>query len=150
MPRKSTNLIESQALSRINHSVIHETELSIGAWLKLLRGRLRITQAQLARRAGMAQSHVALIESGKSDPQISTLNRIFGAMSIHLVLRPRLDKSFDEILRSRARTIALKRLKQSMGTMSLEKQAPDSEAFGQLLEKRTDDILHDKRERLWE
>ena len=45
--------------------------------------------------------------------------------------------------------MALKRLKQSMGTMALEKQAPDPDLFRQLLEKRTDEVLQDKRERLW-
>ncbi len=33
--------------------------------------------------------------------------------------------------------------------MALENQAPDKEVFRQLLEKRTDEILSDRRERLW-
>jgi hypothetical protein len=36
-----------------------------------------------------------------------------------------------------------------MGTMALENQAPDEEVFRQLLEKRTDEILKDERERIW-
>ena len=35
------------------------------------------------------------------------------------------------------------------GTMALEEQAPEKEVFKQLLEKRTDEILGDPRERLW-
>jgi hypothetical protein len=34
--------------------------------------------------------------------------------------------------------------------MALEKQAPEPEVFKQLLEKRTDDILADRREKLWQ
>ena len=52
------------------------------------------------------------------------------------------------LLRGRARAIALKRLKQTMGTMALEDQAPDKETFRRLLEKRTDDILRSGRKRI--
>jgi hypothetical protein len=71
-------------------------------------------------------------------------------MSCDLVLEPRPQKPIKEVLRGRARSVALKRLKQSMGTMALEKQAPEPEVFKQLLEKRTDDILADRREKLWQ
>lgn len=37
-----------------------------------------------------------------------------------------------------------------MGTMALENQAPDEEVFRQLLEKRTNEILKDDRERIWQ
>ena len=75
--------------------------------------------------------------------------RIFEALSCDLVIAPKPKKPLDEILRERARAIALKRLKQSMGAMALEGQAPDREVFLKLLEKRTDEILNDRREKLW-
>jgi transcriptional regulator with XRE-family HTH domain len=109
-----------------------------------------MTQAELASRAKITQPHLASIESGKTDPQISTLRRIFDAMSCDLVLEPRPRKAIKEVLRGRARSVALKRLKQSMGTMALEHQAPEADAFKQLLEKRTDEILTDRREKLWQ
>jgi hypothetical protein len=37
-----------------------------------------------------------------------------------------------------------------MGTMALEHQAPEADVFRQLLEKRTDEILADRREKLWQ
>ena len=80
---------------------------------------------------------------------MGTLKRIFEALSCDLVIAPKPKKPLDEILRERARAIALKRLKQSMGTMALEGQAPDREVFLKLLEKRTDEILNDRREKLW-
>ncbi|MGH7796277.1 MAG: hypothetical protein ACREQ2_15505 [Candidatus Binatia bacterium] len=55
-----------------------------------------------------------------------------------------------QMLRGRARSVALKRLKQSRGTMALEHQAPEADVFKQLLEKRTDEILTDRREKLWQ
>ena len=36
-----------------------------------------------------------------------------------------------------------------MGTMALEEQTLEKEVFRKLLEKRTDDILRDPREKLW-
>jgi transcriptional regulator with XRE-family HTH domain len=108
-----------------------------------------MTQQELAHRAHIPQSHLTLIESGKIDPQIGTLQRIFDGLSCDLVIEPRPRRPLSEILRGRARSIALKRLKHTMGTMALEDQAPEKVAFKQLLEKRTDEILVDSRERLW-
>jgi hypothetical protein len=93
---------------------------------------------------------LAGIESGKIDPQVSTLRRICDALSCDLIIEPRPRKPLKDVLRGQARSLALKRLKQTMGTMALENQAPDEEVFRQLLEKRTDEILKDERERIWQ
>ena len=108
-----------------------------------------MTQAELAQRSHIPQSHLAQIESGKIDPQLGTLKRIFEGLSCDLVTQPLPRKPLSEVLRGRARAVALKRLKQTMGTMALENQAPEKEIFKRLLEKRTDDVLNDPRERLW-
>lgn len=138
------------ALSRLSPIETKTHEPSPGDWIRILRDSLRMTQTELASRAKITQPHLAGIESGKTDPQISTVKRIFEAMSCDLVLEPRPRKPVKELLRGRARSIALKRLKQSMGTMALEQQAPEADVFKQLLEKRTDDILTDRREKLWQ
>jgi predicted DNA-binding mobile mystery protein A len=151
MLNKRLNIVDEMALSRLTPAgsqAIYEP--SPADWIRILRTSLRMTQAELARRAKISQPHLAGIESGKTDPQISTLKRIFEAMSCDLVLQPRPKKHIKELLRGRARSIALKRLKQSMGTMALEQQAPEADVFKQLLEKRTDDILTDRREKLWQ
>ncbi len=145
------NIVDEMALSRLTPTDSQSMyEPSPADWIKILRNSLRMTQAELARRAKISQPHLAGIESGKTDPQISTIKRIFEAMSCDLVLEPRPRKPIKELLRGRARSIALKRLKQSMGTMALEQQAPEADVFKQLLEKRTDDILTDRREKLWQ
>jgi len=48
-----------------------------------------------------------------------------------------------------ARAVVLKRLKKTISTMALEEQAVGKEVFEKLLEKRTNQILHDPREKLW-
>lgn len=65
------------------------------------------------------------------------------------LVKPQPKTSPEEKLRGRARAVALKRLKKTMGTMALEEQAPEKEIFRKLLEKRTNEILYDPRERLW-
>ena len=58
-------------------------------------------------------------------------------------------KKARELLHWRAKYSLDERLKKTMGTMALEEQAPGKEIFNKLLEKRTDEILSDPRERLW-
>jgi len=150
MPQKRLNILDEMALSRLappEDRPIYEP--SHTDWIRILRKTLRMTQDEVARRAHVSQAHLAGIESGKIDPQIGTLKRIFQALSCDLVIQPRPTKPIQDLLRGRARSIALKRLKQSMGTMALEEQAPDAEVFKQLLEKRTDEILSGRREKLW-
>lgn len=108
-----------------------------------------MTQAELAKRANITQANLVAIESGKADPRVSTLQRIYEGLFCHLSLEPRLQQPLEDILRGRAQSIALQRLKKTMGTMALEEQAPDKEIFAKLLEKRTEEILRDTRERLW-
>ena len=150
MAQRRLNIIDEMALSRLSPPETKTHEPSPRDWIRILRDSLRMTQAELASRAKITQPHLAGIESGKTDPQISTVKRIFEAMSCDLVLEPRPRKPVKELLRGRARSIALKRLKQSMGTMALEQQAPEADVFKQLLEKRTDEILTDRREKLWQ
>ncbi|HML25821.1 MAG TPA: helix-turn-helix domain-containing protein, partial [Methanomethylovorans sp.] len=43
------------------------------------RNELRLTQSELAKRAGVSQPLIARIEAGDVDPRLSTLKRIFNA-----------------------------------------------------------------------
>lgn len=150
MAKKHLNVVDSMALSFLlgQKRTSSGIEPPPGTWVRIVRSYLRMTQKELARRTKIPQPYLADIETGKVDIRFSTLGRIFQAMHCRLSVRPEPIGRFEEVLRGRARAVALKRLKQSMGTMSLEGQAPDKEMFRQLLEKKTDEILEDKRERL--
>ena len=149
MKRKLITLLDDVALSRLQvQASTQASNRTPGDWIHILRDRLRMTQAELANRAHITQPNLATIESGKVDPQVDTLRRIYQGLWCDLSIEPRLQKPLEEILRGRARAIALKRLKQTMGTMALEDQAPDKESFERLLEKRTDDILRSPRKRI--
>ena len=150
MRKKIVTIVDDISLSRLQvDSSPRDTNLTPGDWIRILRNYLRMTQAELAKRASITQANLAAIESGKADPQVSTLRRVYKGMSCNLSVEPRPQKPLGEVLRGRARAIALKRLNKAMGTMALEEQAPDKETFRRLLDKRTDEILSDRRERLW-
>jgi len=48
--------------------------------VKSIRTRLRLTQAELAKRAGVTQAYIAKIEAGEADPRLSTMERISKAL----------------------------------------------------------------------
>ena len=150
MKKKPITIVDDIALSNLQVDPSSEDQnLKAGDWIRLLRNYLRMTQTELAKRANITQPNLVAIESGKVDPRVSTLQRIYKGLSCNLSIEPRPRKTLEEILRDRARAVALKRLKKTMGTMALEDQAPEKEIFKKLLEKRTDEILRDPRERLW-
>jgi transcriptional regulator with XRE-family HTH domain len=148
--RKRLTPTDEAALAHLDSSPTPPWDSSAGDWIRILRTRLRMTQTELAARAGITQSHLVGIESGKTDPRLSTVKRLYEALSCRLSLQPKPLKPVDEILRGRARSMALKRLKQSAGSMALEGQAPEADMFRRVLESQTDEILADRRNRLWE
>ena len=150
MRKKNTTIVDDISVSKLKvNSSPENPSLKPNDWIRLLRNYLRMTQAELAKRANITQANLVAIESGKTDPRVSTLQRIYEGLFCHLSLEPQPKKPLEDILRGRARAIALQRLKKTMGTMALEDQAPEAEVFRKLLEKRTDDILRDPREKLW-
>ncbi len=148
MKRKLITILDDIALSRLTLSPPDTNNRTPGDWIRILRNYLRMTQSELAQRANITQPNLAAIESGKVDPQVETLQRIYEGLSCTLSTEPRPIKPLSEILRGRARAIALGRLKHTMGTMALEDQAPDAETFRRLLEKSTDHILRGTRKRM--
>jgi transcriptional regulator with XRE-family HTH domain len=138
------------AISNVAGSIAGlEPDIPVHAWIKILRTALRMTQRELAHRAKISQAHLTAIETGKIDPQLSTISKIFSALTAKTIVKPLLQKPISEILKARADVIALRRLKRGMGTMALENQAPDSDVFRHLLDKERDEILNDTRVHLW-
>ena len=149
MSKKRLTPTDEIAIARLERGTPRSTwDSSCGEWIRILRTYLRMTQVELAQRAKIQQSHLAGIESGKTDPRVGTVKRLYEAMSCRLSLEPKTIKPIEDILRGRARAVALKRLKQSAGTMALEDQAPDPEVFKRILERQTNEILADRRNRL--
>lgn len=151
MKRKRLTFLEEQTLSQLPLPGEQSAwSPSYNEWIKSLRVALGMTQAELAQRAHLTQPHLAGIESGKVDPQIKTLRRIFDALSCDLTITPRPKVEVNEVLRVQARMIARQRLERVVGTMAMEGQMADPEIFEQVLERQANEILNDPTERLWE
>lgn len=54
--------------------------LVTGKLIRELREEQGISQQELARLAGISQAHIAKIESGKTDPRVSTVNKILSVL----------------------------------------------------------------------
>lgn len=116
----------------------------------LTRVRLGMTQSQLAKRSGLTQSHIANIENGKVDIQLTTLRRIFSALECRLVVAPQPSGDLDEIIRRQARAAALKRVKRVTGTMAMENQRPDDGMLEDLVRAETEKLLQARSSEMWE
>ncbi len=125
-------------------------ELTPGEWITLLRKHYRMSQTDLAKRANITRANLLAIELGKADPRISTLQRIYQALSCQLRPEPHPQKPLEKIIRGRAREIAKFRLDRVVGAMAREGQAPDKKQYKKILKKRTEEILQDPRARLWQ
>jgi DNA-binding XRE family transcriptional regulator len=54
----------------------------MSARIRSLRGERGLTQAQLAEQAGLTQSHVSQVESGKTSPNALTIHKIAKALGV--------------------------------------------------------------------
>jgi len=118
--------------------------------IRLLRVRLGMTQAQLAKRCGLPQSHIAKIEKGKGDIQLDTLRHIFAAMVCRLVVAPQPETDLDGIVRKQARNAALKRVRRLAGTMAMEEQRPEEDMLEALVRAETEKLLEKRSSEIWE
>jgi transcriptional regulator with XRE-family HTH domain len=56
--------------------------------MRALRAELRMSQAALARRAGMTQAQIGRLEKGRADAKLGTWRRVFEAMFCELLVVP--------------------------------------------------------------
>jgi transcriptional regulator with XRE-family HTH domain len=54
----------------------------MGATLKKIRLRQKLSQAALAKRAGLSREYVNKLEAGRYDPPLSTLNTLASALGV--------------------------------------------------------------------
>jgi DNA-binding XRE family transcriptional regulator len=61
--------------------------LELGEQVRRFREDAKITQGQLAERAGTSQSAIARLEAGGVEPRLETLERIGAVLGVNLVVR---------------------------------------------------------------
>jgi hypothetical protein len=93
MPRLTlAPLVQRQALEEIliyAGKTPGKAQRTPAVLVRALRSKLKMSQADPARRARMPQAQVARIESGKGDVQLGTLRRLFDAMFCDLLILPK-------------------------------------------------------------
>ena len=124
--------------------------LTIRALIKSIRVQLGMSQKALAKRAGVPQSTISRIEQEERDANLSTLNKILGAISCDLVIVPLLQDSIDAIRRKQARKMAEKQVRYLKGTMNLEDQQPDSRFIAELIKQEEERLLQGPNSKLWD
>lgn len=124
--------------------------LSASALIRMLRNALRMTQAQLAKRAGLPQSHLAVIETGKVDMKLATLRKILKALQGELVIVARFRKEPASIVAERIREVARKKVARVAGTMALEKQTPADAMTKRLMHAEEERMSREASSDLWE
>lgn len=60
--------------------------MNLGKSIRLCRKYSELTQTELAKKADISVSYLSLLEKGKRDPNISTLNKLADAIGIPLKL----------------------------------------------------------------
>ena len=124
--------------------------LTIGALIKSLRLQLGMSQKALSKRAGVPQSTISRIEQEERDANLSTLNKILGAISCDLVIVPLLQDSVDAIRRKQAKKMAEKQVSYLKGTMNLEDQQPDPRFIAELIKQEEERLLQGPNSKLWD
>jgi transcriptional regulator with XRE-family HTH domain len=102
--RTEASIIQRRAL---NQGLIYASHVPAqvianpAVFVRALRSALHMTQAQLARRSGVTQAHIAQLETGAIDLRIDTVRRLFDAMFCDLMILPRARKRPGDALAER-------------------------------------------------
>jgi transcriptional regulator with XRE-family HTH domain len=124
--------------------------LPVHALIRMLRNAVRMTQAQLAARADLPQSHLAVIESGKVDLKLATLRKIFRALHGDLVIVACFRKPPADMVAERIHEVARKKVARVSGSMALEKQLPDDVMTKRLIKAEEERMLREPSTEIWE
>ncbi|NGX27578.1 MAG: hypothetical protein K940chlam6_01516 [Chlamydiae bacterium] len=121
-----------------------------GALLRLLRRRLKMTQAQLAKKSGIPQTNIANIESGKKRATLPTLEKLFAGMGFRLALLPVGEKNPDELIKVQAKKAASNSLQAVFGSMGLEDQMPTARKMREMVEEESHRLIQSETSRIWD
>jgi len=120
-------------------------------WIRAIRDALGMNAQQLAKRTGMAQQRIAVIEKAEQTGAVTlkTMRRIAEGLNCVFVCGFVPKSSLKTTVRDRAEQVAAKRLSQVSHTMGLENQALD-EPENQTVFSETVKKLLQKPSRLWD
>lgn len=124
--------------------------LEIGQLIALIRNQLRMSQRALAKRAKVPQSTISNIESGRLQPNISTLKKVLNSMECDLLISVLPREELEVTRRNQAEAKAKRSIQYLEGTMSLEAQKPDNGLLQELIKEKIKNLLDSSGPELWE
>lgn len=120
-------------------------------WIKAIRESIGMTTAQLAKRMGIQQSGVTLLEQREVLKTVSldTLERAAESMNCRLIYAIVPDDSLEKIVDNQAHLAAQEILKNTLNTMELESQIVGQNETSLHLEELSLEIKNKLDRRLW-
>lgn len=123
--------------------------MPVHVFIRMARHALRMTQAQLAKRAGIPQSHLAVIETGKRDFKLATLRKIYSALGGDLMLVGRFRKTPDSLVAERIREVARQKIMRVAGAGARESPLPEGAMTKKLIKAEEDRLRREVSSKIW-
>jgi DNA-binding XRE family transcriptional regulator len=76
--------VDSQAHLKYFEAVKYKVNIKLGKRIKKIRKEQKISQEELAHKAGIHRTYMGKIERGESNPPMQTVNKIASALKISL------------------------------------------------------------------
>lgn len=123
-----------------------------GGWVRAIRDALGMSAAQLAARLGVIRQSVEAYERNEASGKITleSLNKIAGTMNCRLVYALVPEKTFEQMQRDRAETLANELVKPVSHSMKLEAQAISDREARRQREQLVQDLLQGNPKKLWD
>lgn len=148
---KKTERILLEGIFQLGKALLEQQrDQQIGPIIALIRHQLHMPQDIIAKRSGVPQSTISRIESGRINPNTATLYKILSALECDLVISVVPKEDLETIRKNQAYKKARKKINYLHGTMSLEKQAPNSKILNELIEEEVKDLLNSLSSKLWD
>lgn len=141
---KNKKLIREQLGAKLSQfSALLEVQSPQKGWIRAIRDALGMSAKQLAKRTGMAQQRVAVVEKGEFSGAVTlkTMRRIAEGLDCVFVYGfvPKTD--LETTVRKQAEQIAAKRLSQASQTMGLENQSLSDQENRKVFEKTVEKLI---------
>ncbi|CAN5179324.1 mobile mystery protein A [soil metagenome] len=120
-------------------------------WIKAIRESLGMTTGQLARRLGVTQPRIAVLEKAEENEVVTlkSLRQAAEALNCTLVYALVPNQPLETLIKERARSVADKQLSLTNHTMRLEDQAMSGSRFLRARDDLAEELARNDR-RLWD
>lgn len=121
-------------------------------WIKTLREALGLSASQLGKKVGIDQSRISRLENAEKDGslKLASLQKIAQGLNMKFVYGFVPEDTLEEMVRTQAKRIALKRMKRLSNTMSLEEQGLSVDEQTKALEDMIEKILIEPPKDFWD